>query len=89
LRDNQANSNSRMGRIMMPIMPIVLIVGLLFLSVAVNPFHKRAQTEQFEQTTPGIPQREKLQKFATIMLVVGIVIVLTAFMTVLVYVPLE
>jgi hypothetical protein len=78
-----------MGRIVMPVMPIVIIVGLLLLSVAVNPFHKRAQTEEFEQTTPGMLQREKPQKIATIMLVVGIVVVLTAFVTVLVCVPFK
>lgn len=73
----------------MSIMPMIYLVGLLLLSVAVNPFHKQARTEDLEQTSLDMMQREAPQKLGTIMLAVGLVVILTALVTVLVYVPFE
>ena len=48
------------------ILPIVLGVGLLLLLVAVNSFHKQAQTEELELLSLEIMKREKLQKLGTV-----------------------
>ena len=89
MRDNPVNSNLRIGSISMPIMPIIFFVVVSLLSLAINPFYKQAQKEEMEQTSLEILQREKPQRLGTILFAVGFVVKLTAFVTVVVYVPLE